>query len=108
VTEADDARWWSELLDGRDDSALQLPDTVWNSALTAAVGASQRPEIDDLIPDDDSAPLVAAAAPWAGAPEADWPDDEDVADLEPGLHFAAADEAPFDDDDLRQHRRSDG
>lgn len=92
MTEADDGRWWSKLLAGRADDALDVPDAAWNSALSAAFDTAERPELDELIPDE----AVAAAADWHGKPESDWPDDEHADDIDDEAFADADDGDAFD------------
>lgn len=91
MTDSDDEQWWSDLFGDDADGATTVPDAAWNSALTAAFGAADRPALDDLIPAD---PVLAAAMAWDGAAEADWPDHADVEAVE-----EAAASGRFDTDD---------
>ncbi len=60
---SDEQTWWSYLLSGSADPALEIPDLLWDSIVASALDLDSPQPTDDLLPADQSTLLVDEAGP---------------------------------------------
>ena len=49
---SDEQAWWSGLLSGSADPALEIPDRLWESIVASALDLDTAQPVDDLVPAD--------------------------------------------------------